>query len=122
MIDRLEIETTAVGSGKVGPGRYQLKQVYSSSKPYVGIKYGWTSYVGDQELSGHDCTAVGTVTGPGGFEAVQHSDACSRSMYKIGDSVTFNAVGTYNVTVSVTPKDGQEVTATETIEVIAMDK
>lgn len=43
-------------------------------------------------------------------------------MYKIGDSVTFNAVGTYNVTVSVTPKDGQEVTATETIEVIAMDK
>ncbi len=122
MIDRLEIFTTDLGGGRVGPGCYQLHQRYSSSPLYVYIKYGWTSHVGDQQLSGHDCTAVGTVTGPGGFEDVQHTDACSRSTSTIGDSVTLNAVGTYNVTVSVTPKDGQEITATETIEVIAMDK
>ncbi|WP_263993466.1 hypothetical protein [Mycolicibacterium fallax] len=122
VIDQVQIVTTDLGGGRVGPDRYQLDRTYSHSTPTVNVKYGWSALQGGTEIGGSSCTVVATVTGPGDYSHTEHSDACSRSASSIrGKSIGLTATGTYTITVSVTPKDGAEFTGTSTLEVIPMD-
>lgn len=119
-IDRLDIVTTDLGGGKVGPNRFQLRTVYDWNTPFVNIVYGWSAFRGTDPVSGHDCTVVGTITGPNGYSNTFRSDACSRGTGgATGQNIKLETVGRYTIKVSVTPSDGPEFVGTTTVEVIA---